>query len=267
MTVLFAPVAGPAAPLTRLNPVAKLGAALLPVAVLVFTTDPVTPGILLAVTLLVLPLTGVRAGAFLRRTWFIIPVGALLGVTNVLFAEVAGGRLLLDAGPLHITTTTLWLAFGVVLRVYAVALPGALAFATTDMTRLADALIQQLRLPWRFTLGALAAFRLLPLLLQEWQLIGLARRARGVDAGRNPVTAVRLFCSAVFTLLVGAIRRAVRLAAALEARGFGSSQGRTFARESRMRLPDWVLLGAVAVVTAGAVATSVALHTWHPAFG
>lgn len=267
MTVFTAPVAGPNARLARVNPVAKLGAALLPVAVLVFTTDPVTPGLLLAALLVALPAAGVRIGAFLRRTWFLVPAGLLIGVTNVLFADVPAGETLLDAGPLHVTTVSLWLALGVVLRVYVFALPSALAFATTDVTELADALVQQLRLPWRFTLGALAAFRLLPLLLREWQMIALARRARGVDAGRNPLAALRLFSSAVFALLVGAIRRAVRLATALEARGFGSRPHRTFARRTRIRVADWLLLGGVAAVTAASVLVSVSLHAWHPAFG
>lgn len=263
MTALVEPVAEPGSRLRRLNPVAKLGAALLPVLVLVPTVDPVTPAVLLLAVLLAVPAGGLRLGPFVRRTWLLLPAGLLVGVTNVLFTDVSGGRVLVDAGPLHLTTTTAWLALGVVLRVYAVALPTALAFATTDVTELADALVQQLRLPWRFTLGALAAFRLTPLLLQEWQLIRLARRARGIDAGHNPVTALRLFWSAVFALLVAAIRRGVRLATALEARGFGSHTGRTYARRMRMRTADWALLAAAAVVAALAVTVSVRLGTWH----
>ncbi|MQA06180.1 MAG: energy-coupling factor transporter transmembrane protein EcfT [Streptosporangiales bacterium] len=267
MTVLFAPVAAADAQLRRFNPVAKLVAALLPVSVLVLTTDPLTPAIMLAALVLVLPATGVRVWPFVRRTWFLLPAGLLVGATNVLFARVAGGAVLVDAGPLLVTTEGLWLALGVVLRVYAVALPGALVFTTTDVTALADALVQQLRLPWRFTLGALAAFRLLPLLVQDWQLTWLARRARGVEAGRNPVAAVRLFCGAVFTLLVCAVRRAVRLATALEARGFGSRPGRTYARTMRMRTRDWLLLAAVCAVLSAAVTTSVHTGTWQPLLG
>lgn len=263
MTALVAPVAAPGSRLRRLNPVAKLGAALLPVFVLVVTVDPVTPAVMLLAVLLALPAAGLRPGPFVRRTWFLFPAGLLVGVTNVLFAGVSGGRVLLDAGPLHVTTTTAWLALGVVLRVYAVALPTALVFATTDVTELADALVQQLRLPWRFTLGALAAFRLMPLLLQEWQLIRLARRARGIDAGRNPVAALRLFWSATFALLVAAIRRGVRLSVALEARGFGSHGGRTHARRMRMSTADWALLAGTAAVAALAVTVSVALGTWR----
>ena len=53
-------------------------------------------------------------------------------------------------------------------------------------------------------------------------MLTLARRARGVDAGRNPVARLRLFASTAFALLVGAIRRGTRLAVAMDARGFDS---------------------------------------------
>lgn len=49
-------------------------------------------------------------------------------------------------------------------------------------------------------------------------MISMARRARGIDAGRNPLTRLRLFGSTAFTLLVGAIRRGTRLAVAMDAR-------------------------------------------------
>ena len=39
--------------------------------------------------------------------------------------------------------------------------------------------------------GVLAALRLLPLLAADWRTLSLARRARGLDAGRNPVAALR----------------------------------------------------------------------------
>src|SRR5207244_3854930 len=119
------------------------------------------------------------------------------------------------------------------LRVLAVAVPGVLVFATTDPTDLADSLVQNVRLPVRFAIGALAAFRLMPLLHDEWRLLTLARRARGVDAGRNPLVKVRLFASLTFALLVGAIRRGTRLAVAMDARGFDSGATRTAVRVQR----------------------------------
>ena len=117
--------------------------------------------------------------------------------------------------------------------------PACIVFATTDPTDLADALVQNAKAPARFAIGALAAFRLVPLLGHEWQMLSLARRARGVDAGRNPVAQVRLFASTAFALLVGAIRRGTRLAVAMDARGFDAGAPRSIARRQRFGGADW----------------------------
>ncbi len=135
---------------------------------------------------------------------------------------------------------------------------GVLGFATTDPTDLADALTQQFEAPPRFTIGALSGLRLLPLLGAEWQQITTARRARGLEGGRNPLRRAQLFASTMFTLLIGAIRRAGRLAAAMDARGFDSEIPRTHAREQRMYPADWVLIAAAVLTCVAAVAVSVA---------
>ena len=156
------------------------------------------------------------------------------------------------------TTGVLLTALGLVLRVFAVALPGVIVFATTDPTDLADALIQNAKAPARFAIGALAAFRLVPLLGQEWQMISMARRARGVDAGRNPVAKLRLFASTAFALLVGAIRRGTRLAVAMDARGFDAGTPRTVARQQHFTRADVLLIAGAVVLAAAALTTSVA---------
>lgn len=247
----------------RLNPVAKLVAAFVVLAGLLLTVDVVTPSLILAVELAALAASGLRWRGFVRRLWPLLVAAAGLALSTVLFTDVSGGTLVLAAGPLHVRTNALLAGAGVALRILAIALPGIFVFASTDPTDFADALVQQLHAPPRFTFGALAAFRLLPLLSQEWQTIGLARRARGVDAGRSPVRRLRLFASAVFALLVAAIRRGVRLATAMEARGFGRQAHRTVARPQRIRGRDRVVIAASVAVVGGATATSLLLGTWQ----
>ena len=92
------------------------------------------------------------------------------------------GSVLLDAGPLLFTTDSVTAGIAIGLRGLAIALPGIYLLLSTDPTDLADALAQKLRLPQRFVLGALAAMRLVGLLVSEWQSLGMARRARGVGA-------------------------------------------------------------------------------------
>jgi energy-coupling factor transport system permease protein len=267
VTLALQPVANPAAPLARRNPVAKLGAALLFTLPLISTLDPLTPALALLVELLVLPFFGVRLGVLARRAAPLLPAAAGILITMVLFAAERDGALLVSLGPIDVTTGVLVTAGALIMRVFAVALPGIVVFATTDPTDLADALVQNAKAPARFAIGALAAFRLVPLLGEEWRSLSLARRARGIDAGRNPVAKMRLFGSTAFALLVGALRRGVRLAVAMDARGFDSDAPRTHARRQYFTLPDTLLLAVVLLAATAIIATSVALDVFRPVTG
>jgi energy-coupling factor transport system permease protein len=259
-----APVADPTAPLARRNPVAKLAASLVLTLALLATLDPVAPAIALAVELAVVPLFGVGYGTLLHRSWPVLL--AVLGVvlTVILFAAERTGTVLVALGPLVITTGVVTDALGLSLRLLAVALPGVLVFATTDPTDLADGLIQHLKAPPRFAIGTLAAFRLVPLLGDEWEMLTLARRARGIDPGRDPIQRLRLFASTAFALLVSAIRRGTWLATAMDARGFDSGVPRTVARPQRFRLADTLLVVGAALTAVLALSVSIALGTFRP---
>jgi energy-coupling factor transport system permease protein len=148
--------------------------------------------------------------------------------------------------------------------VVGLALPGVLLVATTDPVRLADALTIHWRVPTRFAFGALAALRLVPLLAGEFEALRLARRARGVEAGRNPIARVRLVAGIVFALLVGAVRRGSRLATAMDARGFDSGIVRTNARGSRLHPRDGDYVAGAIVVCVAAVALSLLTGAWAP---
>jgi energy-coupling factor transport system permease protein len=244
------------------NPVAKLGAALLLTVVLLATVDPVTPAIVLAAELAVAPLFGVRYRTLVRRAWPVLLSAAGVVLSLVLFAAERTGAKLVELGPFDITTGLLVTALALSLRLLAVGLPGVLVFASTDPTDLTDALVQNTKAPPRFAIGALAAFRLVPLLGAEWQQLSLARRARGVEAGR-----LRLFASTAFALLVGAIRRGTRLAVAMDARGFDSGVPRTVARPQHLGPADAALIVGAVAVAGIALTVSVATGSFRPLFG
>jgi energy-coupling factor transport system permease protein len=216
---------------------------------------------------MVLPFGGLAPGDLLARSWLVGLAAISIGVFNVLFASEQLGPTVVELGPIRIGLETLANGLGLSLRLLAVVLAGLLATATTQPTDLADSLIQQLRVSPRFAVGALAALRLLPLLSQEWQTLAMARRARGLDAGRSPIAAVRLFAGQGLALLVGAIRRGTRMAQAMEARGFGAMPCRTSARIHVVRPRDWGWIVGAAALSAVAIGASVALGTWRPLLG
>jgi energy-coupling factor transport system permease protein len=260
-------VPDPRAPLARANPVAKLGAACVLLVALFASLDWVTASVVLAGLLPAVTLSGLRARDLAARFWPVILVAIAIGTFTVLFAPEQLGATVVAIGPLRVGTETLVTGIGLTLRILAIVLAGVLATATTDPTDLADSLIQQLHVSPRFAIGALAAFRLLPVLGREWETLAMARRARGVEAGRSPIAAVRLFAGQLMALLVGAIRRGTRMALAMEARGFGALPCRTSARIHRVRASDWAWIVGAAALSATAIGVSVAVGTWRPLLG
>ena len=238
--------------LSRINPLAQLAAILVVTLTLLTTLDVVTPAVVAAAELCLFPAAGMTSPRTIwLRTWPVLVGAAGVGAVNVLLGEEASA----------LTGAAL------ALRVVGLALPGVLLVASTDPVRLADALTIHWRVSPRFAYGALAALRLAPLLVAEFEAARLARRTRGVEAGRNPVAAARLFAGVAFTLLVGALRRGSRLATAMDARGFDSGVPRTNARGSVLHPRDAAYLLATVGVCAAATGISLATGAWTPSLG
>ena len=267
MRLLTPIVARPGAPLGRANPVAKLAGALVLLVALFASLDGVTAGVILAAMVALLPVSGLSPAALASRSWIVGLAAVSIAAFNVAFAAEQAGPTVVAIGPVSIGAVTLADGVAVALRLLAIVLVGLMATATSEPTEVADALVQHLRVSPRFAIGVLAGLRLLPLLARDWQLLALARRARGVDAGRSPTARLRLFAGLLLALLVGAIRRGTRMATAMEARGFGALPCRSAARVMRMTARDWGWIAAACVLAAGAIGVSLALGTWRPLLG
>ena len=211
--------------------------------VLVLSLDPVTPAIALAGELAVVPTLGLSWSGVWRRT--LLVVGSAV-----------------PAGAVAWWMTTGWQGLAVGLRVVAIGLPGVLVLATIDATELADALAQGLRLPTRFVLASLAAVRLVADLIEEWDEVSMARRARGLDSS-GPLRKLTSLPAMAFVLIVLALRRAVVLAEAMEARGFAAAGQRTWARSSTFTGRDRLIVAEAIALSCLATGVSLALGTWH----
>src|SRR4051794_40191137 len=134
---------GPArpVPLSAVNPVAQLAAILVVTGVLLICGDLVTPLVVLAAEVALLPAAGLtRPTAVLRRTWPLLVSAAGITWVNVAFGSLDGAAAWLSGA-----------TWGV--RVVALALPGVLLVAATDPVRLADALTVHWRVSTRFAYG------------------------------------------------------------------------------------------------------------------
>lgn len=238
--------------LARTNPVARVLALLVATTPLLITIDPVSAGVALALELALMPLSGVSARSFFLKATPLL-VAAPLGALSMLLYASPGGHVYWQLGPAAISDHSMWLALGIGLRMCAIVMPAIALLDRIDPTDMGDGLAQILHLPARPVLAALAGARMTSLMAADWKALERARRARGVgDASR-----IRSFLRGSFSLLVFALRRSGKLATTMEARGFGAAGKRTWARPSRLRAADAVLMVVAAAVPAIALAASV----------
>ena len=238
--------------LARTNPVARVIALLVATTPLLITIDPVSAGVALALELGLMPLAGVSARSFFLKATPLL-VAAPLGALSMLLYASPGGTVYWQFGPAAISDHSMWLALGIGLRMCAIVMPAIALLDRIDPTDMGDGLAQILHLPARPVLAALAGARMTSLMAADWKALERARRARGVgDASR-----IRSFLRGSFSLLVFALRRSGKLATTMEARGFGAAGTRTWARVSRLRAADAVLMTVAITLPAIALAASI----------
>ncbi|HEX6868707.1 MAG TPA: energy-coupling factor transporter transmembrane component T [Candidatus Limnocylindrales bacterium] len=233
-------------PLGRVSPVVKLAIALVWLLGLAFTLEPLPPLVLALVALGAGLTIGAIPPATLARALAPLWIAALgVGLSNALFSASNGdptATTLVMVGPIRITVEAAATALSVVLRITAVAAVGVVFTLTTDSTRLADALVQQARVPARFAYGALAAYQSIPRFAEDLSTLRQARRIRGLRGSWHP----RLLIG----VLVLAIRHGDRMALSMDSRAFGSGP-RTAYRVVRWGLPDVVVgVAAIAILVA-----------------
>ena len=243
--------------LARTNPVARVLALLVATTPLLITIDPVSAGVALALELALVPLSGVSARSFFLKATPLL-LAAPLGALSMLLYASPGGHVYWSFGPAAVSDRSMWLALGIGLRMCALVVPAIALLDRIDPTDMGDGLAQILHLPARPVLAALAGARMTSLMAADWKALERARRARGVgDASR-----IRSFLRGSFSLLVFALRRSGKLATTMEARGFGAAGRRTWARPSRLRAADAVLLLVAIALPSIALAVSVIAGTF-----
>lgn len=237
----------------RLNPVA-LVAALVPssVAVIVWL-NPYSSGVALLLWVVLIVAAGGYRLIAAPTTLIVAGAAILSAISSALYGRTSGS-VLWQLGPAVVSKGSLEIAVATAVRVLALALPAVALFRAIDMTRLADALEQTLRLPPRFAWGSFAGLRQLELANADWLTVQRARRARGVADGN----AIAVFFSRVFAVFVLALQRGGELALTMESRGIESTS-RVPSRVMRFAGSEWALLGAGLVI--GFATAAIAMMT------
>jgi len=242
--------------LHRVNPCVKLLAAVTVVVVLTFVFDPLTPAIVLLLTLLAGRfLGGLSFAAQLKPMLVFFIAGLAILVANILFnKENAVSPAVVDLGFLRVTRAALWAAGSLWLRLLLFALVSLVFVKTTSPQDFILSLVHQLKVNYRVAYGTMVGYRMLPLLVSDYHTIRAAQRVRGSSERSgllHPWWWLRRFA---IPLLAGAVRRASRVAVAMDARAFGAFPERTYRVRMRVDGKDLAFLAAVLVVLAVVVA-------------
>ncbi len=163
---------------------------------------------------------------------------------------VQSGAVIARIGIVQITSGGLDYGATMTLRIFILCMTSVALSLTTDYRELVSALVQKLKVPYRFAYGLALALTFLPLLREEAKLALAARRLRGErrERGIEGLRQNREYLAAVFT---GAIRRIQHIAGAMDAKGFGAYSDRTFYRP--FVLPNT----ALPVMVAGVIVTTL----------
>ena len=144
------------------------------------------------------------------------------------------------------------------LRILVFVLPGALASAAVDPTRLGDALVQQAHLPQRPVVASVAGVVRMGHLGDQWRIQSDVRNLRGLGPKRSLSSRIKYLSSMTFAMVLYAMRSSEILSRAMDSRGFATATRRTYAVESRWRVRDlWGVVLAVCVVAVPAPAAAL----------
>ncbi len=240
--------------LHRLNPLTKL-AFTIPVAVVVVAhEEPLTPLVVAALTAFAtwrlgrLPLSSIANPLGLS----LLAGFGMFWTGLVFYAGPGAGAAPVVPGPIRVTEAGLIYALTMMCRLLAIVSASLLFVLTTNPIDFVVALIQQARLPARVGYAVFAAYRFVPLVQEELDTIRAAHQVRGAASGRGVLAGLRQALGYAIPLLAISVRRAERVALAMDSRGFGARRNRTYYRTTTVTRSD-LLFGIGAALALAAV--------------
>jgi len=228
-------------PLHRLDPRAKfiLSCVIFTVALLYIELVPLVLLFLVQLPLVYLAHVFREWSRSIRGSIFLM---ALIFATNLLFGYLSSGH--------RLTSSLLIYSVATSVRFLTLVSSFSLFFLTTSPDDLGLAL-EQAHVPYDFCFAFTTAVRFVPVLADEAQTIIDAQRSRGLELERGSfLSRLRKYIPILVPLIVGAIRRSLEMAEAMESRAFGAKERRTSLYCLKMRRIDWlVLLSSLAFLT------------------
>ncbi len=249
--------------LHRLDPRAKVGAALAIMVSVFFIHVPIQLVLGFAFVLGVVALSRVPAGKVLDSLRPVVVVLLVLSLFNLFLTST--GEVLATLGPLRITTGGVEAALLYSLRLVIGVLAGALILLTTTPSQLTDAFdsllapLARLGLPaHELAMVFSLMLRFIPTLADEAAAVTDAQTSRGGALSEgSPIKRVRAVVPIVVALLASSLHHANDLSRALDARCYEGGAARSHWHPLRMRRADWLALATTAAYVGALMALGV----------
>ena len=229
----------------RTNPLTKIVAAICLFIAVVLIHDP---NHLFHLSLWMLLLFLAMSGIELKYQALLIAVTVLTGLVSsaymILYGE--GDTTLFEFGLVHITEESIVRGLHITMRGLTLSFFGSLIIFTTRLTDVFYSMMQQAKVKPKYAYSFMASIRMLPVIVNEFITLRRARKVRRSLISRKHIGGLRGFTSTVVILLSQSIRRAHRLAVAMESKGFDDG-ARTYYRQTRFSGYDVCFIALIAV--------------------
>ncbi|WP_410772115.1 energy-coupling factor transporter transmembrane component T family protein [Fontibacillus sp. BL9] len=180
--------------------------------------------------------------------------------TMILFGK--GDHVWWHWGLITITEESFYRGLHIGFKSVTFAAEGLLFVLTTSSVELFYALMQKAKLPPKFAYSFMASVRLLPMVWEEFQIRRNALRIRGARRIKGPrgwITGIKLYA---VPLLSQSIRRAHRVAVAMETKAFDGNGRRTYYYHSVFSRYDLL----IALLLVAAVVSAIVLSGMFPLY-
>lgn len=154
-------------------------------------------------------------------------------------------------GLIHITKESFFRGVHIGFRALNFALLGIIFSITTRPVYLFYSLMQQLKLPPKYAYSFLAGVRLIPIMIEEFHTIHHALKVRGATGTRGIHRLFEQMKRYAVPLLSQSIRRAQRIAVAMEAKRFSNNSNRTYYYEIGFSKYDVLFVTVITVLFLG----------------
>ena len=240
----------------RLDPRTKIVLTLLYIVALFCAKWFVSYGLVAAVLLIAVKISGVAPRALVKGLKPILFIICFTAVLNLLYTP---GEPLVSFWIFTITREGVQTAFFMILRIVMLIMGTFLLTYTTSPIALTDGLetllgpLKKIRVPvHELAMIMSIALRFIPTLIEETDKIMSAQKARGADFETgNILQRARALVPILVPLFISAFRRADELAVAMECRCYHGGEGRTKLHVLHYQTRDYLVLLAYAGVLAG----------------